>query len=332
MIESLNCKGKQDYCMIDLCKFICALFVVGIHSNAFVNIGLVYNELITQGLFRLAVPLFYTISGFLFSMKADRVGKTALVKQEKNLITVYLTWSVVYFFEALFLREITDLKSLAEFVLNTVFRASKYHLWFLLALIYAIPFLYFIRKISVKLQIVLIAFLWIVQCFAFSYRGTFPEIGKLFYMISQTADAPWNTLFCALPLLIVGNLVNCFHTNKKVNDNGNICICIISILLIVEKMVNIIVLYSPANSHFFIFMPMFTFFLVLFFVKSRKEIKHSVFLRKASLFIYCIHPLIIDILIFNGFSYGLLLCFAVLIVSIVFFSFYFFGKGRFKCY
>lgn len=332
MAESLNYRGKQEYCMIDLCKFICALFVVGIHSNIFVNIGLFYDELTNQGLFRLAVPLFYTISGFLFSMKVDRVGKTALVKQEKNLITVYLIWSFIYFLEALFLQEITDLKSLAEFVLNTVFRASKYHLWFLLALIYALPLLYFIRKIPVKLQIILAAFLWIVQCFAFSYRGTFPEIGKLFYMISQTADAPWNTLFCALPLLIVGNLVNCFPTNKKVTDKEIICFFVISILLIGEKIVNVIVLYSPANSHFFIFMPMFTFFLVLFFVKSRKEIKHNTFLRKASLFIYCIHPLIIDILIFNGFSYGLLLFFIVLIVSMGFFALYFFGKGGFKCY
>jgi len=334
MTESLTCSAQNNYCLIDLCKFVCSLFVVGIHCNVFVN-NAVMNDFITQGLFRLAIPLFYTISGFLFSAKVHRNGVAALIKQERKLVIVYMIWSAVYFVESvcksLFLRETIGLELFKKYAWNMVFRASKYHLWYLLALIYALPLFYFlITKVKIRFQIAAIGLLWLIQCFAFSYHFFAPEFGGAVFTLSQTIDAIWNTFFCAIPLLLVGNLINHFSSNG--NQHKKLFFLIVSFLLIIEKMMIVIVLKSPANAHFLLFMPLFAFFLVLVLAQSTIEIKYSIYLRKASLLMYCVHPLIIDFLLVNNISYGML-CFLIVSSALIILTLSFFCvKEKIKCF
>ena len=51
---------------IDLLKFVFSIFIIGIHAQIFKNTLPVAYYTITMGIFRIAVPFFFIVSGYYF--------------------------------------------------------------------------------------------------------------------------------------------------------------------------------------------------------------------------------------------------------------------------
>ena len=62
---------RKNYYALDVAKLICALLVICIHTGPLLDISSDANFVLVQVLARLAVPLFFVISGFLFFQKID---------------------------------------------------------------------------------------------------------------------------------------------------------------------------------------------------------------------------------------------------------------------
>lgn len=99
--ETLN---QKNYCMIDIAKFIAAIFVMFIHcgslfSNEWVSL------LFVDVLCRYAVPFFFISSGFfLFKKVKFKNGKMEKTKEnfknffkyELRIVILYTVWSLIY--------------------------------------------------------------------------------------------------------------------------------------------------------------------------------------------------------------------------------------------
>ena len=75
---------------LDLAKFIGALLVILIHTSPLEPYSAVANFYSRDVLARLAVPMFFAISGFFFARRPDPL------KTMKRIGMLYLGWSAVY--------------------------------------------------------------------------------------------------------------------------------------------------------------------------------------------------------------------------------------------
>lgn len=174
---------------IRVISFFAMILVVFLHSyNAVVNfktttlhtengINLFIQNFITNGIARVAVPLFFLISGFLFFFKHDASLQGTLTKYRKrfrSLVIPYLFWSVwglLLFFalqnlpyaENFFRNEPVKNFSAAKLADTILLNPIPYQFWFIKSLVVLVlvsPIIYFLTQ---KLRIgwvILTALLW----------------------------------------------------------------------------------------------------------------------------------------------------------------------------
>lgn len=78
---------------IDVLKIVMAVFVVGVHVNPLESLGHTGELLFGNGLFRLAVPVFFLINGYYFE---DTAAKGGTARYVGRALTLYAIWSLVY--------------------------------------------------------------------------------------------------------------------------------------------------------------------------------------------------------------------------------------------
>lgn len=138
-------ESVRTYHSIDLLKVVAALLVVAIHARPFD--GSDYPLFIS--LFsRMAVPVFFVVSAFFFFRK--KPGAPQLRHYIGRMALLYAFWSVVeaYFtIESAFLSHGWSFdKSLAIFVRNFFLNSTFSGSWFIMALMIAVPVVYWLGR------------------------------------------------------------------------------------------------------------------------------------------------------------------------------------------
>ena len=91
---------RKNYNSLDLAKFICAVMIICAHFAAEwghfpTKIDYIFS------IYIIAVPFFFTCSGFLFFAKLNRTRreehKAVFVKYIKRILIMYAVWSLIYF-------------------------------------------------------------------------------------------------------------------------------------------------------------------------------------------------------------------------------------------
>ncbi|MGM9869985.1 MAG: acyltransferase family protein [Sodaliphilus sp.] len=140
--------NKRTYHSIDLLKVVASLLVVAIHARPFEG---EHYPLFISLFSRMAVPVFFVVSAFLFFRK--KPGISQLLHYLKRMALLYAFWLVVESYmvvESYFLLHDWSLgKAIAilvrNFFLNSTFSGS----WFIMALMLGVPFVYALsRKLS----------------------------------------------------------------------------------------------------------------------------------------------------------------------------------------
>lgn len=93
-MEVIESKNNKSYSMIDVCKLMCALLIIELHTKPFSNIFV-----LDQGfsvLNRFGVPYFFCVSGFFLVNKNGKVAIERLKKQLFRIIVIALFWQVSY--------------------------------------------------------------------------------------------------------------------------------------------------------------------------------------------------------------------------------------------
>lgn len=177
---------KKTYYALDIAKFISAFLVICIHTGPLLDINETGNFILVQIIARIAVPLFFIISGFLFFAKLDDKREwndyrniAALKHYVLRLGKIYLLWSLLYLpFNYLLVRgDGFHTMTLIRYLRDFCFTGSYYHLWFLPALMVAVCAVYFLRRfVSLRTTLVISGILYLIGMMGNVYPQLVEEI------------------------------------------------------------------------------------------------------------------------------------------------------------
>lgn len=118
-VSSAKTDTAADYDSLDIAKLICSLMVVIIHTKPLQPYSDALNVYTAESICRIAVPFFFVASGLLLYTKLIALSPESQSNRRKLCLTqvaknasLYLRWSVLYFFINLFLVGATPLSVL----------------------------------------------------------------------------------------------------------------------------------------------------------------------------------------------------------------------------
>lgn len=300
---------RPDLVNLDIAKFLCALLVICIHASPFADSSELTQFYAVQVIARIAVPLFYAMSGFLFfgrleyesgRIKRCAPNQTRLLRYIGRTGLLYIGWSAAYLLAVsipMWYRSgWWGLHVVKDYLVSLVFKGGHYHLWYLLALIYAVPVLYGLLSVLDMRKAAWIAVpLWICECLTYSYSWVGIDRIAAVTMIGSKMPILFDTFFRAVPLLLLGAVQAREHaavpsSGRKFLLSLLLCICEASVLYF----------FTPNEAYFsYLFSTPLAAYSGLRFLLSCKPLrvshKAAALLRRSSTIIYVLHPMVIDL-------------------------------------
>lgn len=210
---------KEQYNSIDLFKFLMAVVVIAIHTNPFVNCQSTLISQIAIIIEDAAVPFFFMASGYLL---ASGWGDTSLQREQyirKMLcatVRLYTTWTLIslpltiYGYVLSGNGIVSCLLSYVKYFLFVGKLYNSYHLWYLLAMIYALLAMWlWIRRgkgiwqiliTGVFFYAVYLLFAWIGQ--SGSADDRIAAAGKAFYFVFNNGNVFTGLLYMSIGICI----------------------------------------------------------------------------------------------------------------------------------
>ncbi|MDW6004329.1 acyltransferase family protein [Vibrio mangrovi] len=175
---------------LDLFKIILAFMVIGIHSNFLSELTTEGYYLISAGIFRIAVPIFFIINGYYFTSISTSEKLTQWVKR---VILLYLVWTVFYAY--FWLKPVTmNLVGIMTIVETII--VGYHHLWYLVGMFGAGLMTYVFRdRTRAGIQLALLCFVLGVMI---QYIGNYHLVSSTF------ADELFNIGFTHRNFLLLG--------------------------------------------------------------------------------------------------------------------------------
>lgn len=262
---------------IDIIKIISAFLVVGLHGFIFADVDDFLCYIFVNGITRIAVPLFLLINGFYFYQITSFEKLKVLLKR---VFYLYLIWFILY----IYLWYNPNI-SIGKIALS--FLVGPWHLWYLIASLYAFIIIWFLKDIKFKIQVVIIiicAVMGIVLQYIYNY---YPSLHDLLLFRIGGIHLFRNSIFFCLPFIYIGFIINKFNMSINQPSSEIILFFIIGfILLLVEASIN----YHLINDRFDILLSLYIVCPCIFiFGSSKKIISHNKQLALLSSGVYLTH-------------------------------------------
>lgn len=283
---------------IDLAKYVASVMIVAIHTGLFSDVNENLSFVVVNIVCRLAVPFFAVCSGYFIggrlefdkTMLCSSHNKAVFIKQWKKLILLYGVWSVIYLFHSIPMWiEIGWFSPFAfvDYAIGAVTNGSHYHFWYLWGMIYTLPVFYGLLRICKrKFWIPVVTILWLFKVLGYSYTMLVPEqvagiLGRM------------GTLVCLLPLLLVGVVLRVqqekplrFYLTGFLLSAAGLTAEALMLREIGQDAVSYIVFTIPV-AYF-----LFGTILKIKMCGNSKQIGQ---LGAVSMFIYCVHPILVEL-------------------------------------
>lgn len=295
-------KPLERNAMIDIFKFVCAFFVVGIHTNVFSEVSSEFNFFFTQIIGRVAVPFFIVTTGYFIGKQLTfnngRVentiqNKMVVLKNVKQIFFLYTIWSFVYLVPHVHNWIEIDWFSVHSFIdwgIAFIRNGSYYHLWYLLAMIYGLIVAYFMfRLVYLRFYPILIIILYAIEVILYAYRAFVPaQFEKLFAMADYFGCITTGCV-CMLPFIMLGIYIS----QKKNFAKKKYCFLLLSFIFQIIETFILRLMGQDKYSYIIFTLPVAYFlFQTIYTRKVSVNIDTRLF-AKSSMIIYCIHPLFI---------------------------------------
>lgn len=259
---------------LDYFKILLSLLVVSSHMQPLFPSHKMAGWLVSNGIARIAVPIFFIINGYFICSRLDKPKK--LLSYVKHLLIIYVTWSIIY---SPYWFSLGDLKSTIR---NLIF--GYFHLWYLPALFVGILFLFALKKIVKKDNLILlIALLSFIVGYFFS-----KEHHEYLYLYRSG-------ITLAFPFIALGYYIKVKDIENSISDKILLsCIIIGAISLVMEAYYqyvfyrDIYIYQDFLLSPFLICPALFAYVIKHPMMSSGKS-----FIGSLSSGIYFIHPLVI---------------------------------------
>lgn len=263
---------------LDTLKFVCAIFVIFIHTPQ----PEIWEIYITP-LIRCAVPIFFMISGYFTYGKKDLIH--TILKRIIHLLTIFGIVFLLYFSFSLISNSKDSLEHLSIlFSYNFILLNSPpycMHLWYIAAYIYVLLIMLIVEKYNLYKWLFLLTPILLLTALTI---GKYSEIilGNC-YPTNYTR----NFLFTGLPFFTLGMII------KKAKQLPNVYItgvgCIVFYILGIIEVINIKSLGDWYASTIFLSLSVFILFIN---IKQGKDNILSKVGREDSLYIYLLHFII----------------------------------------
>lgn len=331
--------GSQvNYSNIDICKMICSLLIVAIHTRPFISFSEELDFVVVDIIARIGVPFFYAATAFFFFRKVSfstdgkligcRENNQRLKVYIKRIFKLYLVWSIIYLIWQIPYWYSIDWWGQAlviDYLVSFLMRGSVYHFWYFVSLIYGVIILYgLLRRFGIKKTVFLSIFFYAVKCLVYGYFWIdFPmmdTLEKIWNMFSGVCDG----IGLALPFMMVGVLASqetSFYAWISKHRKLGFMVSVIGLVIEATLLFHFDV--SDGKYSYIIFtLPVCLFFFanVIESKEFIKEKRDTTKYRKYSTLVFCIHPFIIYLCqlseTFNGYN-SLLKYFLIVIVSML---------------
>lgn len=294
----------RRYDALDVMKWICSWMVVVIHTTPLKPYSQIADVITAQGICRIAVPFFFAASAFLLFRKMGTNRERNILRIKKychRIFTIYGVWSAIYFVSRIIMGYDSlpwDFAQAWECVRMFFFEASIYHLWYLLATIYAVPILYLIyiylyQKYRLSV-LILMTLLWFLRCVQYTYNWT--GIFQVYLdWLQRNCDAVPNTILGALPLMFVGIEAGRGH-ERHCNQTWGFRTAVMALIYGMELCIAYHLSLYKTHFEYLLSAPLLVYnllcwLLTLYFSLNNKAV--SGFFRDSSIWIYCFHVLVI---------------------------------------
>ena len=285
-------KPSKTYPMLDLMKLFCAILVVGIHTEPFGSVDLL--DKMFAVVTRIAVPFFFVTSAFFYFKKPITVQGYA--QFAKRLASLYISWVLIYIVVAL-LRGVSIGFDQMVFL---VFVQGYGHFWYILALIVSVGLcsaaLRLIKKPTVVFIIALLLYIWGALCS--TYSNLFPFSDPIIDRIDVRNGIHYGPVFVMLGYLFAQKKTPVMRTGKAL---------LLSFfgfaLLALEGIVGVVILKTESTILWFTTpLLMYGVYSACLRIRIRIPAETAMIMRKLSVGIYCVHPIIVDALKSRGFE------------------------------
>lgn len=236
--------SKENSIKFHQLYFLLSFLVVFIHSYTYYqnenSIQWVFQKVVSDNIGRIAVPFFFTFSGFFLFLKYDNCWenyKNLVIKKNRSLVIPYFLWSCITFclmycmqlFNADFNQELIINKSLAENILS-VLKGENTILWFV-RILFFMNLLAPIVKIVIDKALLYIPVLALLFFLDFTNNNintfVFKSDSFLFFILGgvlsqnkHLLDKRFNAaiLLTISVLFAIGNIYSDYGTTTNVNN------------------------------------------------------------------------------------------------------------------
>lgn len=275
---------------IDVARFVVSFLVIAIHISPFININQEFNFFFTRILGRIAVPLFFMITGY-FVIDGCLKDKNKLKKYTIKILKIYLFCIILYLPINIYMgsfKNIDIITILKDFFIN----GTLYHLWYFPALIVGVWITYYlVKKLGRKKALIATILLYIIGVFGDSYYGItiMNQITKNIYeLIFNIFDYTRNGLFYVPIFICLGHIVK---TDTRKNTKLNLLYALLFFILISVE--GSILHYYNLQRHdsMYLFLLPLMYFLFCYLMDHSKTSNKKI--RNIATYIYIFHPLFI---------------------------------------
>lgn len=300
----------KNYNVIDVMKFVMAIFVVAIHThpeNSIVN-PIILN--IINSIYSLAVPFFFVASGFFVYNKIKTRDYEGRLKYMRSwiyrIVRLYFIWTLIYLPYAIigFKKDELELtKCVVVYLRNVIFVSENYlswPLWYLLALIVGGSIVYLMLKLKIKLYTMsCVALLLVFIGILIDSWCTYGGFEMYFKLFKHTR----NGLFIGFPFMIIGMLISNFGCLK----NRLILLILFSIGIFAK-------INHMVTANYII---IFAFFQLILTLNLKESVSYLNF-RFASMVVYLVHMIWVGLfMIFSPTVTSILLFLMTIILSLL---------------
>lgn len=275
------------YDMIDISKLFMSILVCGIHTLG--DIGVLFP------VFRITVPLFFTVSSYFFFSKLNQsennCHKKVLKHFLKRNITLYGFWAAVLLPQILLQNNYfsNGIFSCLFIIISRLFFGSTFTgSWFLSSLIIGTVIVYCLSKKFKNIYLVVFsAILYIYCCLMSNYRNFFPEDGflqKLLYLYP-------GTVYRSFPISLIFITIGKIFADGEISVRKPVALALSILSLVFLYTEYAIIQYfdcSVENDFYFMLVPT-TVLIFSLLLSSNISIKYGVVMRNISTIIYCSH-------------------------------------------
>ncbi len=303
--------------MIDLIKFIFSICIIAIHVSLFKDISSMSYYTLTMGIFRLAVPFFFVVSGYFYykKIREERSIKNNILKIIKVFFIVELIEILIYTPILVGQKDFSILLYLWKIFSTGLGTIYWYVTSFVISLIILIPF-WKKRKIGFMFIIGLILYLIAMTNDSYGLLFVGTHIQKLAIFHTQIWTYPQAGLCSSVLFLSIGAYIE----EKRIDiKNVFIPILIFIVLLLGESYYLQSHQAFDANCYFtLIFLAPL---LLIWCLQYSKKMFDTRIFGQMSFYVYMIHPIVLNIICFIFPFFSSLLLFLVISVLTLFISY-----------